>query len=681
MIVTGAASSSAGDPSKLEFTKAGKPIVTKTMRYVELLEDIRNGDIKEVVFAQAGVDRALAIYKTGHVKTVQLTSDDITVADMMTIHGVRATLAPPEPPSPPGPLQKAAQDIAAYWLPSALIVAVYAVVAYRKRNQGDWEDRQKLRAAESEKAKAKAEAEAKSREQQAWEEDVGGQGGSDGRKSTDVSDDAMEFMKVAAKVTSKDLAGGKGQGKVTFKDVAGIGEAKVELMEVVDFFKKPEKFRASGSRIPKGVLLVGPPGTGKTLLARAVAGEAGVAFFSITASEFVEMFVGVGAARMRDLFVQARKEKAAIVFIDELDAVGRKRGMGGSGNDERDQTLNQLLSELDGFNNSKSTIVVMAATNRPDVLDTALVRPGRFDRKVMVGEPDVFGREEVLEVHASKVPLGDDVDLKEVAMGTMGYTGAGLANIINIAALIAAKDQRAKVMQSDLMSALELQTMGKLTDDHYSISRQKRLAVHEAGCALLTELLPTLEKVELVTIVPRENEPEGQIRFEYNAARTICGTFTRQYLTEQLIMVLGGRAAEELIYGPDDMSTINEAALTRAREIVSKMVMTAGMCDVKEINTRTMAYPMESESFLKDATIQFVPQHISSATMNIADQEMLRLLQEYYAESKRILHENRACLDAIVQKLLEQGTLVSSEVHEVMDQHGLRQSEILVSPK
>jgi ATP-dependent metalloprotease FtsH len=452
--------------------------------------------------------------------------------------------------------------------------------------------------------------------------------------------------------------------RVMFADVAGIGAAKTELMEVVDFFLKPEKYKRSGSKVPKGVLLVGPPGTGKTLLARAVAGEAGVDFFSITASEFVEMFVGVGAARVRSLFEQAKAAAPAIVFIDELDAVGRKRGGGGSGNDERDQTLNQLLSELDGFDASARGIVVIAATNRPDVLDAALVRPGRFDRKVYVSPPDGPGRAEILAVHAGRKPLAADVDLADIAAETRGFTGAALANLVNVAALAAAREQAPAIAQRHLAAALEAETLGKaLAGEERPADFTRRLAVQRAAAALAQELLPQLPGIELVSIAPRENSLTGFVRAYVDDARDGSGVHTAAFLRESAVAALAPRAAEEALYGVEEMSVANAGAVSAARDLCSRAVFAAALAaDAPALGRRALSYTQASGDFLGEADIVRVPPHVSPATYAAADAEVAALLEDAYAAAQRMMAAQRPALEALVAALVAKRTLTGEEV-------------------
>jgi len=452
--------------------------------------------------------------------------------------------------------------------------------------------------------------------------------------------------------------------RVFFDDVAGIGASKEELMEVVDFFLKPERFRQSGARIPRGVLLCGPPGTGKTLLARAVAGEAGVAFLSLNASEFVEMFVGVGASRVRDLFSQARSLSPAIIFIDEIDAVGRVRG-GSQGNDERDQTLNQMLSEMDGFD-AEEGVIVMAATNRKDVLDPALTRPGRFDRIIFVDKPDFNGRIEIMQVHMNRRSYDDDVDLRELAFETHGSSGAQLANLVNTAAMLAGREDRDSVSQRDLLRALDLERLGP-TRETQDVERRRRMAVQEAATSITCTLMPTIEPVVSVSIIPREKYPLGQTVVKVNEARELNQQFTRRYLEEQLLTTLAGRAAEEILYGFEELSTINERRLVLARRIVAKMVVSSAMSDNPAIGPRTLSVPVA----VGDKTlVQYVPDRISGYTHEIAESEMYKLLNGGHREAKALLERNRALLDHVVEELMERGQLTGTELEAMVEKYG-----------
>ena len=448
---------------------------------------------------------------------------------------------------------------------------------------------------------------------------------------------------------------------VFFDDIAGIGDAKVELEEIVDFFRKPEIFKASGSRIPRGVLLCGPPGTGKTLLARAVAGEAGVSFLSLNASEFVEMFVGVGAARVRDLFATARSMAPAIIFIDEIDSVGRIRG-GAQGNDERDQTLNQMLSEMDGFD-SESQVVVMAATNRKDVLDPALIRPGRFDRSVMVPLPDYQGRIEILKVHLKGRPHAEDIDLHEIAFETRQYSGAQLANLVNMAATVATQRGQEEIATADVMKALEIERLGP-ERSRYSDRARKRLAVMEAATALTCTLLPAIEPVVLSTITPREKFPFGQTVVKANEGRELTQAFTKRYLEEQLLTVLAGRAAEEVYYGEDELSTMQQRRLVMARRIVTKLVVSTGMSPGDVIGPRTLSTPKSSGG---RALAQVVPKFVSDELQDEANVRMKAMLKTAYEETKTLLVRNRKALDALVDALMAEDTLDGASIRAIVE--------------
>ena len=492
--------------------------------------------------------------------------------------------------------------------------------------------------------------------------------------------------------------------RITFADVAGIGEGKQELMEVVDFFLKPEKYKRSGSKVPKGVLLVGPPGTGKTLLARAVAGEAGVDFFSITASAFVEsacsaapgigcsppltltdlpsrlalpppVFVGVGAARVRSLFEQAKAAAPAIVFIDELDAVGRKRGGGGSGNDERDQTLNQLLSELDGFDPAKRSLVVIAATNRPDVLDAALVRPGRFDRKVYVAPPDAGGRLDILQVHTRGKPLAPDVDLSRLAADTRGFTGAALASLVNVAALGAAREGASSIAARHLEAALESETLGKAlpVDGQQGQAQQeaaRRLALWRSAQALACEVLPGLPSVELVSIAPRESTATGFVRLYPDQAFQDTGLATAEALRDQLVATLVPRAAEEAVYGWDGVSTLHAPALDHARSLASGSVFQYGFFQDEgarpQLGRMGLGVASTSTDFLGGGAHLRVAPHVGQASYAAADAETVTRLQDAYVAAQALVATHRAALQALAQALQADGTLSGDDVRTVL---------------
>ena len=453
---------------------------------------------------------------------------------------------------------------------------------------------------------------------------------------------ALSFGKSRAKMSTST------QKKMTFKDVAGVDEAKEELQEIIEFLKEPQKFQKLGGRIPKGVLLIGAPGTGKTLLARAVAGEANVPFYSISGSDFVEMFVGVGASRVRDLFEQGKKNAPCIVFIDELDAVGRHRGAGlGGGHDEREQTLNQLLVEMDGFESNEGVILV-AATNRPDVLDPALQRPGRFDRRIIVNRPDVKGREGVLAVHTKKIPLSDDVDISVVARGTSGFSGADLANLVNEAALNAARYNQKTVRMFDFEFAKDKVLMGSERRSMIISDEEKRVtAVHEAGHALLTVLLPNADPIHKVTIIPRGMALGLTQQLPVDDKHS----YSREYLNDQIAVLLGGRIAEEITNDSTTTGAGND--LERVTELARKMICEWGMSDT--MGPLTFG-KKEEQIFLGREIAQH--QDYRGETAIRIDQEVKRVVMENYKRSRSLLEENRAVLVKMAEALL---------VHEVLD--------------
>jgi cell division protease FtsH len=463
---------------------------------------------------------------------------------------------------------------------------------------------------------------------------------------------AMGFGKSRARLLTEK------HGRVTFDDVAGIEEAKGELEEIVDFLKDPQKFQRLGGKIPKGCLLVGPPGTGKTLLARAIAGEANVPFFTISGSDFVEMFVGVGASRVRDMFEQAKKNAPCIIFIDEIDAVGRHRGAGlGGGNDEREQTLNQLLVEMDGFEANEGVILI-AATNRPDVLDPALLRPGRFDRQVVVPNPDIVGREKILKVHLRKVPIAPDVDPKVISRGTPGFSGADLANLVNEAALRAARLGKRLVTMADMEHAKDKVLMGTERRSMAMTEDEKRLtAYHEAGHALVNIHMPKSDPLHKVTIIPRgralgltmmlpERDKYGHSKLE---------------LESKLAMSFGGRIAEELIFGPENVTTGAGGDIQQATAMARRMVTEFGMSDKLG---RVRYNANEQEVFLGHSVTQ--QQNVSEATAQLIDMEVRRLIEEAEARARKILTERIDDLHAIAKGLLEFETLTGEEVQALL---------------
>ncbi len=459
----------------------------------------------------------------------------------------------------------------------------------------------------------------------------------------------MSFGRSNARLISKST------NKITFKDVAGVDEVKSELEEIIEFLKNPNKFLRLGAKIPKGVLLVGAPGTGKTLLAKAVAGEAGVPFFSISGSDFVEMFVGVGASRVRDLFNQAKNNAPCIVFIDEIDAVGRQRGAGvGGGNDEREQTLNQLLVEMDGFQ-TDTNVIVMAATNRPDVLDPALLRPGRFDRRIVVPKPDVRGREEILKVHTKKIPLSSDVDLKMLARSTTGFVGADLFNLVNEAALLAAKRNKREVGLEEFEIAKDKVMMGPERKNVVVSDREKKItAYHESGHAIVAKLLPNADPVHKVSIVPRGMA----LGVTQQLPKDDKYMYDKDYLLDNLAVLMGGRAAEEVILNVTTTGAGND--IERATKIARQMVCEWGMSSLGPVS-----FSSESkEVFLgRDMAIHT---SYSEETAKLIDEEVKKIVEEAYKKAKDIILKNKEAIDKMVEVLLEKETISSKEIDQIL---------------
>jgi cell division protease FtsH len=461
---------------------------------------------------------------------------------------------------------------------------------------------------------------------------------------------AMSFGKTRARMVSNKSI------KVAFADVAGIEEVKEEVKEVVDFLTNPQKYTKIGAKIPKGILLVGAPGTGKTLLAKAIAGEAGVPFFSISGSDFVEMFVGVGASRVRDLFEQAKKNSPCIIFIDEIDAVGRQRGAGvGGGHDEREQTLNQLLVEMDGFESNEG-IIVLAATNRPDVLDPALLRPGRFDRQIVVPLPDVKGRFEILKVHTKKIPLSEEVELEKIARGTPGFSGADLANLVNEAALIAARKNIDKVRMNDFEAAKDKVLMGVERKSMVLSEEERRItAYHEAGHALVAKLTPSVDPIHKVSIIPRGRALGVTQQLPLDDRYT----YSREYLYGTLKVLLGGRVAEELVL--QTMTTGAGNDLERATELARKMVTEWGMSE----RMGPLTFGKKDEHVFLGREIAKARDY-SDKTAEEIDEETKRIVIEAYSQTKDLLIKNRHLLDAIAKALLEKETLDGSEIDDII---------------
>lgn len=472
------------------------------------------------------------------------------------------------------------------------------------------------------------------------------------RQSGGANAKAMNFGKSRARMSSEN------DKKVTFADVAGLQEEKEELAEIVDFLKSPKKYVQVGARIPKGVLLEGPPGTGKTLLAKAVAGEAGVPFFTISGSDFVEMFVGVGASRVRDLFQDAKKNAPCIIFIDEIDAVARRRGSGlGGGHDEREQTLNQMLVEMDGFGVNEG-IIVMAATNRKDILDPAILRPGRFDRNVVVGRPDVKGREEILKVHARNKPLGDDVDLKQIAQTTSGFTGADLENLLNEAAILAAKENRVYIQQSDIRHAFVKVGIGPEKKSRVVSEKERRItAYHEAGHAILFHVLPDVGPVYSVSIVPTGGAggytmplPEGDDMFN-----------TKGHMLQEITVSLGGRVAEEQIF--DDITTGASQDIRQATAIAKSMITKFGMSE----RLGLINYDNDSDEVFIGRDFGHTSRGYGEKVAGTIDEEIKRIIDECYLKAKAILEEHQSVLEACAQLLLEKEKITRSEFEALFE--------------
>ncbi|WP_373542319.1 ATP-dependent zinc metalloprotease FtsH3 [Chamaesiphon sp.] len=475
------------------------------------------------------------------------------------------------------------------------------------------------------------------------------------RAQSGPGNQAMNFGKSKARVQMEP------QTQVTFGDVAGIDQAKLELNEVVDFLKNADRFTALGAKIPKGVLLVGPPGTGKTLLARAVAGEAGVPFFSISGSEFVEMFVGVGASRVRDLFEQAKAQAPCIVFIDEIDAVGRQRGAGlGGGNDEREQTLNQLLTEMDGFEGNTG-IIIIAATNRPDVLDSALLRPGRFDRQVVVDRPDYAGRLEILNVHARGKTLAKDVDLERISRRTPGFTGADLANLLNESAILAARRSLTEISMDEVNDAIDRVLAGPEKKDRVMSEKRKTLvAYHEAGHALVGALMPDYDPVQKISIIPRGNAG-GLTWFTPSEDRMESGLYSRSYLQNQMAVALGGRIAEEIIFGEEEVTTGASNDLQQVARVARQMVMRFGMSE--KLGPVALGRQQGNMFLGRDIASE---RDFSEETAAIVDDEVSQLVAEAYRRAKAVLLGNKHVLDKLANMLVDKETVDSEELQDLL---------------
>lgn len=568
-----------------------------SLTYSDLLDSVASGEVREVTIKSGKTGTAVTGMMSDGRAFTSYAPDDPALVSTLTKAGVRIKAAPSEDG------QFSLMGMLVSWFPFLILIGVW-IFLFKQM-----------------------------------------QGGAGGK--------AMGFGKSKAKLLTEK------QGRVTFEDVAGIDEAKQELEEVVDFLKDPQKFQRLGGKIPKGCLLVGPPGTGKTLLARAIAGEANVPFFTISGSDFVEMFVGVGASRVRDMFEQGKKNAPCIIFIDEIDAVGRHRGAGlGGGNDEREQTLNQLLVEMDGFESNEGVILI-AATNRPDVLDPALLRPGRFDRQVTVPNPDILGREKILKVHMAKVPLAPDVVARTIARGTPGFSGADLANLVNEAALLAARSGKRVVTMADFEAAKDKVMMGTERRSMVMTDEEKKLtAYHEAGHALVGIHMPKSDPLHKVTIIPRGRAlgvtmslPE---RDQY--------TFSRVQLKSKLAMMFGGRIAEELIFGVDNITTGAGNDIQQATGMARRMVTEFGFSE----KLGPLRYSdNDEEIFLGHSVTQH--KNVSEKTANLIDEEVRALIDEAEGRARQILTDHKDQLETVALALLEYETLSGEEVNGLVN--------------
>jgi cell division protease FtsH len=574
-----------------------KPPNRDTWRYSQFLEEVDKGNVVQV---KLYADRSGAIVKTqsGSQVAVTLVNDDQTLINTLTEKKVDISVLPQ---TDEGFWFKALSSL---FFPVLLLVGLFFLLRRAQNGPGS---------------------------------------------------QAMNFGKSRARVQMEP------QTQITFGDVAGIDQAKLELNEVVDFLKNADRFTAVGAKIPKGVLLVGPPGTGKTLLARAVAGEAGVPFFSISGSEFVEMFVGVGASRVRDLFEQAKTNAPCIVFIDEIDAVGRQRGAGlGGGNDEREQTLNQLLTEMDGFEGNTG-IIIIAATNRPDVLDAALLRPGRFDRQVVVDRPDYAGRVEILKVHARGKTLGKDVDIDRIARRSPGFTGADLSNLLNEAAILAARRNLTEISMDEINDAIDRVLAGPEKKDRIMSERRKQLvAYHEAGHALVGALMPDYDPVQKISIIPR-GRAGGLTWFTPSEDRMDSGLYSRCYLENQMAVALGGRIAEELIFGDEEVTTGASGDLQQVARVARQMVMRFGMSD--KLGPVALGRQQGNMFLGRDIMSE---RDFSEETASAIDGEVRKLVDVAYDRAKHVLVSNKHVLDQLAEMLVEKETVDAEELQDLL---------------
>jgi len=580
-------------PSATEKTSSNG---VQNWRYSEFMTAVEEDNVEKATFSADG-KRVLVVDVDGNRYKLDALPNDPTLLDTLTKHKVDVTVLPPQQAAAAG-----GQSLVSSLLFPTLLFGGLFLLSQRGQDGGGGMP--------------------------------GGMGG---------PGNPMQLGQTQAKVQMQPDTG------VTFQDVVGVDQAKIELEEVVQFLKEQDRFTALGARIPRGLILEGPPGTGKTLLARAVAGEAGVPFFSVSGSEFVEMFVGVGASRVRDLFAQAKKNAPCIIFIDEIDAVGRQRGGGqGGGNDEREQTLNQILTEMDGFEGNPG-IIVIAATNRADVLDSALLRPGRFDRRIMVDNPDFAGRVAILGVHSRGKPLEEDVDLEQIARRTPGFSGAMLANLMNEAAIFAARKDKTKIGAEQISDALDRVTLGpEKKNAEISLQKRELVAYHEAGHAVVGALIPDYDQVAKITITPRGGAG-GLTFFAPNEDRTDSGLYSRQYLESMMAVALGGRIAEEIIFGEDEITTGASNDLERVSSTAKRMVTEFGMSE------RIGQVALSSQ------------QQMSSETKGLVDAEVSRLVQGAYTRAKQLLLDNREALDKLATMLVEKETVTAEEFAQILN--------------
>ncbi|NJL89953.1 MAG: ATP-dependent metallopeptidase FtsH/Yme1/Tma family protein [Coleofasciculaceae cyanobacterium SM2_1_6] len=583
-----------------------QPAAKETWKYSRLISEVRGGRV-ETVRLSADRTRALVVAQDGNQVLVNLPNDPQLI-NILTTNNVDISVLPQ------GDDGQLLRGLSGFLIPVLLVIGLFFLVRRAQNGPGS---------------------------------------------------QAMNFGKSKARVQMEP------QTQVTFGDVAGIDQAKLELNEVVDFLKNADRFTAVGAKIPKGVLLVGPPGTGKTLLARAVAGEAGVPFFSISGSEFVEMFVGVGASRVRDLFEQAKTNAPCIVFIDEIDAVGRQRGAGlGGGNDEREQTLNQLLTEMDGFEGNTG-IIIIAATNRPDVLDAALLRPGRFDRQVVVDRPDYAGRLEILNVHARGKTLSKDVDLEKIARRTPGFTGADLSNLLNEAAILAARRNLTEISMDEINDAIDRVLAGPEKKDRVMSEKRKTLvAYHEAGHALVGALMPDYDPVQKISIIPR-GRAGGLTWFTPSEDRMDSGLYSRSYLQNQMAVALGGRIAEEIIFGEEEVTTGASNDLQQVARVARQMITRFGMSD----RLGPVALGRQSGNMFLGRDIAS-DRDFSDATAATIDDEVRALVDEAYLRAKDVLVSNRPILDKIASMLVEKETVDAEELQEILATNDVKMASI-----